>query len=317
MAARRAIGIDLGGTNLRGAVVEMETDQATIVRQERRTVGADRDAEAVVRALAELVRELGGGESLPVGIGIAAMLRGTTGVVANAPNLGWRDVPFGRLAEAALGRPVWLENDVNVIVWGEQCFGAARGQADVLCVFAGTGVGAGAVCDGRLYRGAGNASLEFGHVKVVENGRGCGCGARGCVEAYAGGRHLVEQALERPSPVLLELVQGRLATVHAGHVDQAAQRGDEGARHIVEQAARWLGLSLANAVTLFNPACLLMGGTVWVGCPRLREQTLAYFQRLVNVPALEGLSIVDTLLGDDAGVLGAAELGLRQATPSS
>jgi len=312
MVTTRAIGIDLGGTNLRGALVELGEGEATILRQERRTVGEDRSPETVARALAALVRELSPAERLPVGVGIAAMLRGTTGVVANAPNLGWRDVPFARLAEAELGQPVWLDNDVNVIVWGEQRFGAARGKADVLCVFGGTGVGAGAVCDGRLYRGAGNASLELGHVKVVENGRACGCGARGCVEAYAGGRHLVEQVREQPSAVLLELVQGRLEALHAGHVDEAARRGDERARGVIDEAARWLGLTLANAVTLFNPGCLLLGGTVWVGCPRLREGTLGHFRRLVNVPALDGLTIADAVLGDDAGVLGAADLGRRE-----
>lgn len=168
MSTQHAIGLDLGGTNLRAAVVEVSGTTGRLIKQQRAAVGVQRDPKTVAQMLARLVRELDPGGTLPVGVGVAGMLRGTSGIVANAPNLGWRDAPFAQLAGAELGRPVWLENDLSAICWGEYRFGAARGMHNILCVFVGTGIGAGAVLEDRLFRGATNAAMEIGHVKVAD-----------------------------------------------------------------------------------------------------------------------------------------------------
>lgn len=311
MATRPAIGVDLGGTNLRGAYVEIDGEQARIVRQERRAVGDERDPEQVATALAELVKELGAGERIPVGIGVAGMLRGTGGLVANAPNLGWRDVSFGTMVAQRLGRPVWLENDLSAICWGEYRFGAARGFRHVICVFLGTGVGGGGVLDGRPFRGAGNVSLELGHVKVAGvDGRLCGCGQHGCLEAYAGGRSLAAQAQELASETLLSLVGGDVEALHGGHLDEAARRGCAVSAEAIERAGRGLGRVLGDVITLFNPSCLLLGGTVWQNSPRLREVCEAELLVSATPAALPWLHRREAVLGDDAGVLGAADLAL-------
>jgi len=313
---RQAIGVDLGGTNLRAALVEIDGDEARVVIQRRHRVGDDRDPRAVARTLAETVGELDDAVTpdTPVGIGLAAMLRGSRGFVVNAPNLGWNEEPFGDLVRAALKRPLWIENDLSAIAWGEYRFGVGKPFDDLLCVFIGTGVGGGAVLGGRLFRGASNAAVEIGHVKLVEGGRLCGCGQRGCLEAYAGGRQLADQARERPSPALLALAGGDVSVLHAGHLDEAARGGDESSRRIVCRAAGFLGQALAGAVTLFNPDCLLLGGTVWDNAPLLREETLASFGALTNAPAHEVVTVVEATRSDDIGVLGAAELGLLEAS---
>lgn len=312
MSAQHAIGLDLGGTNLRAAVVEVGDETARLLKQQRLAIGERRDAKTVAGLTASLVRSLDPAGELSVGVGVAGMLRGTSGVVANAPNLGWRDEPFAQLAGAELGRPVWLENDLSAICWGEYRFGAARGLHNVLCVFVGTGLGAGAVLDDRLFRGATNASMEIGHVKVVPGGRPCGCGASGCLEAYVGGTHLAAQAREVQSQTLLELVKGDLHELHAGHLDEACSAGCDRARSILDRAAQMLGQVLANAVTLLNCDCLLLGGTVWTNAARLREVCLDTFDKLVNAPAREAVQVVEATLGDNAGMLGAADLGYRE-----
>ncbi|MBW2732343.1 MAG: ROK family protein [Deltaproteobacteria bacterium] len=305
----KAIGVDLGGTNLRVALVEVDGTEARILDQ-RRQLLQERSPHAVAQVLVQLCHDLDAAGAAPVGIGAAAMLHGTKGMVANAPNLGWRDVDFGALVAKDLGRPVSLENDLSAITWGEHRFGAARGFDDVICVFVGTGVGGGAVLCGELYRGAGNAALEIGHLKVHPGGRLCGCGQRGCLEAYAGGRALAELAREAPESLWLEIAGGDAEALHGGHLDQAAQRGDARAKEVVGRASIFLGQALASVATLFNPSCLLLGGTVWQGCAFLREEATRTLKELLPLPAAGWMQCVEATLEDDAGVLGAADLAL-------
>jgi len=269
MAGNLSIGLDLGGTRLRAARVR----DGNI--EERVSVTVDDPApEAVARQVMEVATSLGDG---PVGIGVAGMLRGETGIVANAPNLGWRDVPFADLVAHWLKRPVRLENDLTAIAWGEYRFGAGRGARNIACVFVGTGLGGGAVLDGNPYRGSTNTSMEIGHVKIAPPDRTCGCGKKGCVESYVGGVFL-----------------GRHPSAEA-----------------IDTAGMLLGRVLANMCTLLNPDRLIMGGSVWKGEAGLRARALAELRETINPPALEPLRVVDDELGDDAGVLGAADLVTR------
>jgi glucokinase len=314
-----AVGVDLGGTNARAALLEV--DGTGRILAERRAPVVDRSPAAVADLVASLVyavkQEAGATDQRAVGVGFAGMLRGWSGVVANAPNFGWREVDFRALLRARLGPTVELYNDVNAIAYGETTFGAARGARDVLCVFVGTGIGGGLVADGRLYAGAHHLAGEFGHMKVVRPGpeaRRCGCGQRGCIEAYASGRHLAERAqqeigelLAGASSLAVELA-GAIERVHAGHLDEAARRGDPYATALWSEVTPLLGAALANAVTLLNPACVVLGGTVWEGAPELRRLTLAAYAEAVNAPSGEGARLVDGALGDNAGVLGAAAL---------
>ncbi len=307
---RPVVGVDLGGSNLRVALVDVADDGK--IRDERRESVSVRDPEAVADRIVALAHQLDPDAAhRGVGVGIAAMLRGWTGVVGNAPNLGWREVDFRAMLRARLGDRVELYNDVNAIAYGETVYGAARGARDVLAVFVGTGVGGGLVTDGILYIGGSHVAGEIGHVKVVPGGRLCGCGARGCIEAYASGRHLAERAREelRDQPRSLPVVlAGSLAALHAGHLDEAARRGDAWACALWAEVAPLLGSVLANAVTLLNPTRLVLGGTVWEGCPDLRRRAVEAYRAAVNAPAGEAATLVDAALGDNAGVLGAAAL---------
>jgi glucokinase len=305
-----AVGVDLGATNARAALVDV--GGGVIVRETKQPwpsgVIPEVAASIVGRAVAEVDPER---RRVGVGVGFAGMLRGWTGVVVNAPNFGWREVDLRSLLRGEVGERCELYNDLNAIAFGEAAYGSARGLGDVLCVYVGTGVGGGIVAGGQLYAGATHLAGEIGHTRVIPGGRLCGCGMRGCLEAYTSGRNIQKRAHEElragERSLAVELAGG-IDAVHAGFLDEAARRGDVYAHHLWEEVSTLLGLALANAVTLLNPERLVMGGGVWQGAPELRRRSVARLLDFVNQPAREGFAIVDTGLGDSAGMLGAAAL---------
>lgn len=333
-----AVGVDIGGTNVRLAVyrdlADDSTDAPAPVARHREPVGgnrspvalADRLCERIAALLEPLLDERGGDESrhgehndVPVGIGIAAMLR-PDGTVANAPNLNWRDVPFLELMRTRLGsgRSLGLYNDVAAITYGEWQRGAGVGADDVLVVFVGTGVGGGLVVGGRLVHGASQCAGEIGHVKVVygDGARLCGCGRRGCVEAYVGGACLQERVRDELAAgarsAALRLAGGDARAVHPGHLDQAAAQGDRYALDLYAEIAPLLAAAIGNAVTLLNPSRLLLGGGLLARTPVFREHVVTALQLVVNPALLAPLTLVEPALGDDAGLVGSALMALTE-----
>lgn len=290
-----ALGVDIGGTNVRAAVVDAAEGRLVAAAKEAL---ADRAPAAVAEAVGRLVAQVSAGQPVdgtPVGIGFAGMLSG--GVVVNAPNLGWRGVDFGALAAARLGRRVRLANDLSAAAWGELKAGVARGAADTFTVFVGTGVGSALVCGGRLVRGASGVAGEFGHVKVVaEGGRACGCGELGCLEAYMGGAKLTEWMREvglNGTPADLE---------------RRALAGEAEARRLYDFAVGHLALAIANQVTLLNPQVVVLGGGVLMRCPGMVARIREVVGARACAAARVGLRVELATLGDDAGLVGAALL---------
>ncbi len=309
MTKSLAVGVDLGGTNMRASLVDVEA--GTLLSEEKLKL-TDYAPEVVASSLAGLVQKVDPERKrVGVGVGIAALLRGWTGVVIVGPNLGWHEVAFRSLVENALGtgEPVELYNDLNAIALGEVSYGSARGTKDALCIYIGTGIGAGIVASGRLYAGATHLAGELGHSKVVlENGRPCGCGQRGCLEAYAGGNNIAKRAheeLKTQHSAAVELAGGA-DKVHAGFLDQAAAAGDPYATRLWAEVSDYAGIALGAAVTLLNPSTLIMGGGVWTGAPVLGGLIRKKLLHAANAPSLVDFQLVDTSLGDDAGRLGAA-----------
>lgn len=290
-----ALGIDLGGTNARVAVVERETGR--IVASAKET-WVDRTPSAVVAATAKHVNALATAHSVPLGtlgVGFAGMLRGD--VVVNAPNLGWRDVNFGAPLSQATGRPVRLVNDLSAAAWGELSAGCARGERDTFTVFVGTGVGSAIIAGGALLSGATQVAAEFGHVKVVlEGGRRCGCGQDGCLEAYAGGAKLAEWMKE----------EGLAGS--ATELEALALKGDATAKRLYEFVGGQLALAIANQVSVLNPAVLVLGGGVLTRCPGLVQRVRDVVTSRATVASRSGLRIAMASLGDDSGIVGAALL---------
>jgi glucokinase len=311
-----AIGVDLGGTNLRSAVVDLGTHALAEHHKER--VGEPRDPAAVVERVAAAVEQLApsaGAGRIAVGVGLAAMLKDRRGGVANSPHLRWRDVPFGEQLAARLGArfAVGVYNDVNAIVWGEAVAGAARGCRDVLGVYVGTGIGGGLIAGGQLVEGASNCAGEIGHVKVRwdDSAAACACGQRGCVEAYVGGSYVERRIRDElgagATSSAIELAGG-VEHVNPGHVDQAAAAGDDWALGLWTDLAPLLAIALGNALALTNPGRLVLGGGLLGRAPALYNLVLTTLPVITPVPAMDAVTVVQATLGDDAGIVGAASL---------
>lgn len=212
-----------------------------------------------------------------------------------------------RAPRAALSRPsallteqlkteVILSNDLSAAAWGEFKFGAGRGEDEVYTVFVGTGVGSAIISSGRLLHGASGVAGELGHIKVMRDGRQCGCGQHGCLEAYAGGAGLAAW------------MQDEGLTGNAGDLERLVESGSAKAKQLFDFVTQSLGVAIANQVTVLNPGRLVLGGGVLMNSPRLTEQVVAHVKSTTGARAAARVQIKMAALGDDSGLIGAALL---------
>ena len=252
-----------------------------------------------------------------VGIGVAGLIDSSRSRVIFAPNLGWVEEPLRQQVERAVGLPTVIENDANAAAWGEYRFGAGRnrGDRDLVMVTVGTGIGGGIVLGGALQRGANGIGAEFGHLRLVPDGRLCGCGRHGCWEQYASGNALVRTARglaaeRRPeASVMLGLGDGTPEGVQGPHVTEAAERGDEVAIEAFEVAGAWLARGMVEVATLLDPAAFVIGGgVVEAGDLLLGPAKREYAAQLVARAQRPMTDIIAAELGNLAGIVGAADL---------
>jgi glucokinase len=286
-------------------------DGTLVARTEARTE-ASRGPAAVIDALATQLAALSAPYGTPDGIGVAAagQIDPATGVVVQAPNLGWHEIPLRASLESATGTRVIVENDVRAAAWGEFRHGAGQGTGSLVAVFVGTGVGSGAVLNGALWHGAGNAAGEVGHTQVVIDGLPCRCGQRGCMEQYGSGSGLQRRFAATPgreASRLHALCGGDPGHLTALMVEQAARAGDPLAAEMWRDAEQYLTMGITNYVTVINPSMLVLGGGVIETVPRLFQALADGVPRLTTVLA-RSLQIERARLGDWSGVIGAAAL---------
>ncbi|HEY8475211.1 MAG TPA: ROK family glucokinase [Natronosporangium sp.] len=307
------IGIDVGGTKVLAGVV---AEDGTIVEYLRRPTPAD-DPDEVMKVIAGLVHELAcRHEVTAVGVGAAGFVDEARSALRFAPNLpGWREEALRQKLGDLIGMPVVVENDANATAWGEYRFGAGRGETHMVCVTVGTGIGGGVVLDGRLYRGRYGMGAEPGHMRVVPDGRPCGCGNRGCWERYCSGTALVADAREAfaadPSrgARLLELAGGNLDAARGEIVAAAAREGDEVALEAFGLLARWLAQGLADLAAVFDPGCFVIGGGVSHAADLFIDAAREEFARRVVGHGHRPLAEIRIAeLGPAAGIVGAADL---------
>ncbi|HET6919121.1 MAG TPA: ROK family glucokinase [Jiangellaceae bacterium] len=309
------IGLDVGGTKIAGGLV----DEAGAIAARSRRDTPSTDPAAIVREIITVVDELRAGREVDgVGVGSAGFVDAARSTVMFAANLAWREVPVRDQVSGATGLRVVVENDANAAAWGEFRFGAAEDVDDMVCVTVGTGIGGGVVLDGRLYRGAHGIGGELGHVRIVPDGYLCGCGNRGCVEQYASGRALVREARELAdshsvfAARMLEMAGGDPQAITGPMVTRAAQEGDQPARELIADLGRWLGEALASFAAILDPAVFVIGGGVSEAAELLLAPTVAAFRRnLTGRGYRPEAEIRIATLGNDAGIVGAADLARR------
>ncbi len=337
------VGVDLGGTNVRAAAVGADGRLLSppVERPSLATAGLDRTVGAIVATIRDALEAAGAraGRASAIGMAVPGHVDGPQGVVRWAPNLGevrqgvlepWRDVPLARAVERELGCPVSMGNDANLAALGEYRFGSGRGAAlGLVLVTLGTGVGGGVVLtraqvqgparweEPVLLVGASGGGAELGHTIILAGGPRCGCGASGCLEAFANRDAIVARARGKlahagGSP-LAELCGGDLGRLTPQLVAEAAADGDELALEVWEETGWYVGIGVANFVNTFNPEVVAVGGQIArAGEPLFRAIRRA--ARAHAIPTLfEGCRVVPAERIDDAGILGGAALAASLA----
>jgi glucokinase len=302
--SRVAIGVDLGGTNLRWAVVNEAGDR---LYQDR--VPRPHSPEDIVAAIRNGIAQCLEQAPSACGAGVAA-----PGIVredeVTSNNLGWQEFPLqGELADLPL--PVAVVNDMAAGAVGELHWGRARGLRNVIFLTISTGIGAGIILDGRVYRGATGLAGEVGHTVVDLNGLLCGCGRRGCWEMIASGtahrRRIREAYLSGTWPNME-------AEPSPDEVTARAREGDKAARALVMRTARYLGIGVANLANLYDPEAVVFTGGFARNNWDLIEEYLTHEVGDQAFP--QGVRLLLTELGDDAGLMGAGALILRETSPA-
>jgi len=304
MSAALAIGIDVGGTHLRAALVGAAGPVTPVLRHG----SAVDDPSLLVESVLDVVAELDGASDrlLPVGLGMAGLVD-RSGTLRYGPNVGVRDVPLAARLADALGpqRGVRVVNDASAAVVGEHRAGAARGHDDVVMFTLGTGVGGGVIVGGRLLEGANGFAGELGHLVIVEGGRDAPSGVRGTVEAYASGSAIRDEADEA---VAAGLAGARPAG--ARDVVAAAAAGEAWALAVLERVGGWLGVAIASVAAVVDPSIVVIGGGAGDAAAAfiLPAARSAFARHLMGAAHRPLAPIVAAALGDDAGLIGAALL---------
>lgn len=324
MARDYAIGIDLGGTFIKGGVVDLD---GKVIYNARIDTMAENGPEFVLERIAQLSRDVAAAAGIGfeqvrcVGVGSPGPLNTRQGIVYTAPNLpGWENVPVSDILGEKLGCSVALENDANAAAYAESWVGAGAGASSMIMLTLGTGIGGGIVLNGEVWHGRDDAAGELGHMSINWDGPRCNCGSYGCIEAYASAPATVRRALrgieEGIESSLKEIVDaGQEITAKA--IYDAAVAGDAFARETIQTTGKLLGIAVANIVNIFNPELVvLFGGLAGAGEMLFEPVRLEVKARALK-PAADTVRIVPARLGGDAGIIGAAGCALRRSEISA
>ncbi len=318
------VGVDIGGTNLVVGAMPADGSRELGVHSlpTRALLGGaavvERICEMIETTIADVMKETGASRAdfAGVGVGSPGPLDRENGIVIITPNLGWKDFPLRGLVSDGVKLPATLDNDANCATLGEWWLGAAKGARNVVGFTLGTGIGGGLILDGKLYHGVSDVAGELGHTTIEANGRRCGCGNYGCLEAYASGPAIAmraREALDGGEPSLIPgLVDGDLTKLTAAIVYKAAAQGDQIASEVVKDTARFLGIGVANVLNVFNPDVVVLAGGVAQAGDSLFVPLRAEVRRRAFKPAVDACKIVPGALGGSAGMVGAVAAFLAE-----
>ncbi len=308
-----AVGIDIGGTKIAGALV----DEAGTIIQELRVPSPISDSGSMVDAIAAVIDQLTAGHQV-VGVGVAAagFISADREIMFHSPNIAaWRNEPLKSRIQEKTSHPVLLENDANAAGWAEFRFGAGRGSNSMIMLTIGTGVGGAVISEGRLLKGGFGIGGELGHIVSIPGGRDCGCGLKGCIETYASGTALLQAArdLAESSDSLgarLRQLNSEHGLLTGEHVFQAVMEDDPGALKLISELGEQLGTAIGSIfVPILDPELVVIGGGVSAVGERLLEPIRTSYSKSMPAKGYRPeLKIVKAQFLNQAGLIGAADL---------
>lgn len=309
------LGIDLGGTNIKEGLFD---ENMKLIKKGSAPTNCEKGAEAVVENIGDLFEHIVADtgcsfdDIIAAGIGSPGPVNLREGIVVAAPNIAaFRNTPLRKMVRKRLGKPTVMENDANAACWGEHVIGAGKGVDNMIFLTLGTGIGGGIISNGEIVHGYADDAAELGHIIIYPDGRLCGCGQRGCVEAYASANSTVARAIDaiqdgKPSILTKPLDDNGMITCK--EIYDAAASGDNLAINITEGTARALGLLCVSLLHTTGPRRIVFaGGMIAAGKPLL-NRIQYYFDKYIWPMKEEALEICFATLGEDAGIIGNAAL---------
>ena len=319
------VGVDLGGTKILAGVFD---PQLNCLGRNKISTKSERGADEVIDRIARCVRDavdecdLDFKQLRGVGVGAPGAIDVSSGRVIFAPNLQWQNVPLKKMLEKDLDVPVSIENDGNSAMLGVYETELQSKPRHVIGIFIGTGIGGGIIVDGKLYSGYNGTAGEIGHMVIEVGGPKCNCGNQGCFEALASRtaifRKITAAVKDGQKTLLTDMLGPELNDLRSGDLRKAIRKGDSFVEKVVEEAAEYTGIAVANFINIFNPQTIVLGGGV---IDALGDEMMAIIVETAEDYAMSGTSkgieIVASKTGDDAGIIGAAVLARRAAKEKS
>jgi len=317
--SEHVVGVDIGGTKIYAGVFNSSLE---CIGKARVSTKAERGHEAVIERIVRCVLDavdecdLKIDQIKGVGVGAPGAVDSENGRVIFAPNLEWKDVGLKKALEKQLGAPVFLENDCNICTLGVYETELKRKPQSVVGIFLGTGIGGGLILNGEIYSGFNRTAGEIGHMVLEVSGPKCACGNNGCFEALASRsalfRKIQTAVKDGQKTILTDMLGPDLEDLRSGDLRKAIRRGDKFVDHIVEEAAEYTGIAVANMINLINPEVVVLGGGV---IEALEDEMMSIIVETATEYALsgtaKGIEIMASKLGDDAGITGGAVLARR------
>lgn len=315
--AEYVLGFDLGGTKMLAAV--FDRDYKILGRAKNKT-RAEEGADAVFKRIVKTIDQALTAAKMDkkkiagIGVGSPGPLDCVKGIILDTPNIGFRNFPLKEKLENEWKMPVRVDNDVNMGTWGEYHFGAGRGFQHVVGVFPGTGIGGGLILDGKLFRGATGGAGEVGHM-IIQAGGGpiCGCGQRGCMEAFSSRLSVAKEAavmaMRGGAPSIENEAGADVKKIKSKVLARAYAAGDKTVVKLIDESAEYLGVGLANLVNILSPELIVLGGGLVEALPDAYLAVARKSMREHAMPWLvKNVKIMEAVCGDDAVILGAAKL---------
>ena len=316
------VGVDLGGTKILSGVFKHSLE---CIGSSKLSTKSQRGVEAVIERIARCVQDavdeadLSLKQVAAIGIGAPGAVDFAEGRVIFAPNMeGWKDVPLKKDLEKQLGVPVFVENDCNISALGVHVGELKAKPRNLIGIFVGTGLGGGLIINGELYGGFNHTAGEIGHMVLDINGPKCGCGNKGCFEALASRTAIFQQIKtgikDGQKTILTEMLGDDLGDLRSGDLRKAIRRGDKFVDKVVETAAEYIGIGVANLVNILSPEVVVLGGGV---IEALADEMMGVIvetaQDYAMPGTMKGVDIIASKLGDSAGITGGAVLARREA----